>query len=428
MHYLLTIFTRFGVKGLNLLTFLILAQILSINDFAKYGQVFTTSLLLSIFLDLGLRNSSAYFIGRSQESLCEIKKSIINYSIIVSIIFVIAVYFLTLRYQIGYTYIEIIPVVVICLSLFYIRTFQGLLLGLTEIGYVNKTDAMQKLLLFCGISILAFFSLSDLSLILWIFAFSSLLTTVLIIRKLRRLVNVRYPIGTSIEKKQLFIRGAIFMLAAFSMVAYKKVGFYVASIQGGEILSGIYFGIDRFSEICTEVGVAVSMVLFSKNVKNKSRENIVKDIAMVIRICVFVLLIITVLFFIMSKQILFYGLGEQFAEYSSLFKIGLFATFFGLVPTIIFPTLTILYHPIKVASLYFIALLFNFSLATYIYSYLQLTGIVVTLLISNVILTVIIVSYVHVKEEFRAFDILFINKSDFDTFKDLLARRVRKSD
>ncbi len=417
MQYVLTILTRFGIKAVNLITFIVLARLLTLEDFANYGFIFNTSLLLSIFLDLGLRNSSAYYIGKCRSDFNEIQKSLIIYSLVITFFAVITPYIVKKFGYHNYNYEILIPSILICLGLFYIRTFQGLLLGVTQIGIVNKSDMIQKLILFSGVVALFLLDNGQLNIVLWIFATSSIFSVVYIFLSIGKIKS-----EDSVEESKkllgdLYKRGFVFMLGAFFMIAYKKVGFYVSEALAGDYLTGIYFGINRFSEVTTEIGIAVSMVLFSKNVKIKEREKIVNNISKIVRVCIFTLSILTLLFAIFAEVILEFGLGTEFTRFCSLYRLALIAAFFGLVPTITFPTLTILYKPLAVSLLYLFVLIFNYFGSNLLYAYFGLAGIMFVLLLSNIILTSVILLFVCKKENVNYSTFLLIKSTDFKILK-----------
>lgn len=424
MQYLITVITRFAVKGVNLITFLILARLLTLDDFAKYGLVFNTSLLLSVLLDLGLRNSSAYFMGKNRSDTKIIVSTIFKYISVAGFSSFIIIVLLNETSIIDFelSFLQITAAALVCIGLFYIRTLQGVFLGFSKVNFVNRSDMIQKLVLVFMVASIFYASLDDLSYVLWAFGLSTLLASVYIIYKIRSLVNQEasdITDSSSFDYKKMFIRGAIFMSGSFCMIVYKKLGFYIADAEGGSLLSGIYFGINRFAEVITEVGIAVSMVLFSRNVKSTDRSRSLVDAAKSVRLSLFVLVITSIIFSILAEYILQYGLGEKFISYTGLYRVALVASLFGLMPTIMYPTLTVLYHPTRVAFLYFVMMSFNYVLSVYLFSNMGLEGIMLSLLCTNIILMSFLLFYIKSRECVSPLEFLIVKKEDFSFLKKL---------
>src|SRR5919107_1740986 len=59
--------TRFLLRGANFLIFLLLARSLSVGEFGFYGYLMSTAVVLSVAFDLGLRQSTAFFLGGGTE-------------------------------------------------------------------------------------------------------------------------------------------------------------------------------------------------------------------------------------------------------------------------------------------------------------------------------------------------------------------------
>lgn len=278
--------------------------------------------------------------------------------------------------------------------------------------YINTSDILQKTVLFFSVVASFGYGATSIGIIFWGFALSTVLTIIYLCLRIFNIDAPNLELSSDNLASNLFGRGFVFMVGAFSMIAYKKVGFYVADYHCGESMSGIYFGVNRFAEVITEVGIAVSMVLFSNNVKNKDRKKSINDAAKATRVCVFVLFFLALFFCVFAPEILEVGLGRNFVEYQLLYRVALCAAAIGLVPTIMFPTLTLIYSPIKVATLYLLAVIFNLALSEVFFTYQDIIGIALSLLLSNLILSVVIMLYLKNSESILVQDFLLIKLDD----------------
>lgn len=426
MLFIFTVITRFAVKGVTLVTFLLLANLLSLTDFSKYGFVFTTTLLIAVFFDFGLRNSAAYFIGQNPEWIKNIVTIVITYITLICILIAIVTCILIVSGVSSYSTSEIIASSIILFGLFAIRTLQGILLGTHNVRYINTSDILQKVVLFFSVVVAFAYSSTNIEIIFWGFALSTVVTIIYLASRVFN-INTPKPQSSNVTlTTKLFGRGLVFMVGAFGMIAYKKIGFYVADYYGGESIGGIYFGVNRFAEVITEVGVAVSMVLFSRNISNKDRKKSIDEAAKSTRVCIFVLIFLGLCLGVFAAEILKAGLGGNFGEYQTLYRVALCAAVTGLVPTIMFPTLTVIYAPIKVATLYVLAVIFNISLSSVLFISLGVVGIALSLLISNLILSVIIMLYLRNNEATLVKDFLLIKLDDLRFFKKFTRKFSRK--
>jgi O-antigen/teichoic acid export membrane protein len=395
-----------------------LARLLSLEDFAIYGFIFNTTLLLAVFYDVGLRNAAAYHIGKDSENLPDIVSIIYRYLFPVSVAVILSTIIITYVIHPSMdTIIELIPIALIGVGVLFVRTLQGIFLGTGHIGFVNKSDIVQKLFLFLSISLLFSLQMNELNLVLWVFALSSLLGAVYIFIILKKLVPTSSKKIDNALAKKMFKRGIVFMFGALFLIGYTKVGFYVVALLGNSSLAGIYFGISRFAEVITEVGVAISMVLFSNNVRKKERNNAIQGMAKTTRVSIFFLAIIGLILASLAPYILLWGLGTGFTNYTELYIYAIIAAVFGVIPTVLFPTLSVIYKPLKIVALYGTAVLINIGLASSLFVVTGMMGVMLTVLLSNLMLTIFILHTIYKNEHINPVDMILIKKSDFLIFK-----------
>ncbi len=409
----LTVLTKFGTKGLNLFTFIILARNLSIEEFGLYGFIFTTSLLLSVLLDTGFRNSSAFYIGKSPKQVT-FSANILLLSWVLLFPLMVALCWISFNYsglESSTTNLHY-PIVVITASLLFIRMAQGIHLGDGNIAQINRSELIPKTLLFISIFVGYLTGSLNLTFALWAFALSSLLGAAYLLHGMKNYIGSSDPTIDKNLAKKIFKRGLLFMLGALLMIAYKKTGFYVVSFMDGSSSAGAYFGVNRLAEVLTEIGLAISLVLFSKNVRNTNQSERLASTAKTLRTSLFLLTIFGLFCIPLAPIILPLALGNEFTGFENLYRIAIVAAVLGIIPTVIFPTLAIIFKPLTVAVWYLLGLLMSSSLSIIAFENYGLNGVVLVLAITNVVLTSIIIFSVTNKYGGSPFDYLLLKRSD----------------
>ena len=343
---LATVLTRFVGKGANFVVLLILARALSVADLGVYGFVFVASIMISVAFDLGVRNSVAYFSGRDPERAADhALHALVLFVPLVLLSLLITPFVLDLGNVDLPTSAALIAVMLNIASLLFIRLAQGILLGNGNIATFNRTELVPRLAILAGtIGVFGLHSI-DILTALYTLAISNLCGAIAVCVAVAPSVR-----GGSLRPwtdiKRILGRGSVFMMGAVSMLAVQKVAFLVLSWIGDDAEAGIFYGILRLTEFMTEIGLAVSVVIFSNSVRAQSKTDAIRDVAESTRICLAFFVILATIAYVLAPWLVPAALGRDFAGHEGLFRILLVGTVLGTVWTMIFPTLSTIEHPV----------------------------------------------------------------------------------
>lgn len=384
---LTTIAARFGGKAVNLVVFLIVARTLPLAEVGVYGVVFSLSLILSNMLDFGIRNSLAFFIGKEPEKHAGFAAQ--------AFVLWLGLALLAPPVMIGGLALSGLPLGdaglnwaagVLIVAMLYLRMMQGELLGVGEIGLFNRTELASRIVL---IALTLGFVAADrltLSSALWSLAASQAAAAVYLFA--RRLPVIRAGRGHMRGLGWiLFSRGVVFMLSVLLMSLSKRIGILAVNRFGDADAVGIFFALQRLTEVITEVGLAISVVMFSHSVRAASGEEAARQAAHSSRIAVVVFACIAAVLGVTAPWSVPLMLGDKFAGNTSLFVLILAATLAGSVWTMVYPSLSVITSPLTVFLLFIPGLAINVALIIPLMDAFGLDGAAMAMLIGNLVLS-----------------------------------------
>ena len=426
LDILITVATRIGGKSVNLIVFVILAHSLSLSDMGAYGYLFTSAFILSTVLDFGIRNSVAFFIGSDEARLRE-------YSSQVSIIsgfmgLAVPVFALgiveTSPVQLDLSSF-LVPMSILIWAMLYIRMGQGVFLGAGSISEFNKSDLVARLCLLIGTVLLVAFDELDLNNALYSLALSQLIGAAYLGIVTTKNIGWRFSIKLEIWRS-LFGRGAMFMLSVLLMSFAKKMSFYAVSQYLAAENAGVFFGLQRTTEILTEVALAVAVVMFSHGVRGNGKVEILRQSAQSTRISFFVLLIIGAVFAVFSPWLLPLMLGQQFGDKYVLFIIVLCGTLVGSIWTMIYPTYSVVTSPTHVFALFIPGVILNAAVLYAVLPPLGMLGAALAFLFVNLFVTLVFLASIKIKYNLSPWLFVLLRREDLDPIVSKILRRVRR--
>lgn len=342
IDFLITIAARFGGKAANLVVFAIVANNLSLTEIGIYGYIFTTLLIASTLLDLGTRNSLATSIGREPESANFYTRIAYQLLIPLSLLALpIAASILLLGPESNVAYQLMAPSALMLIFMLHQRMLLGAVLGRGQIKLFNTVELTSRLALIAlTLGMLATNTFSLMSAI-WSLTASQALGSVYLALKQRHDLAAETRLDKGNLTKSLLISGLPFMLAVVLMQVSKKLAFYVVAYSTDSAAAGLFFGLQRLTEVVTEVGLAISVVLLSHNVRSTSAQDAASNTATSVRISVAVFIIISTAMVTTSSYFVPVLLGRGFGGHELLFAVLVLGTLFGSVWTMLFPSLCV---------------------------------------------------------------------------------------
>lgn len=423
LDLVLTVATRFGGKTINMLVFFLVARNLSLSEMGIYGIIFSMSLILSTVLDVGIRNSAAIFVGKDLEHMSDYARQSLFLWGMLSLL-APPLMWVSLNNS-GYgdvpsTYQA--PAIVLLISMLYLRVMQGVLLGAGKIAMYNRSELASRTILLVTTVFLLSTGRLDLLGALWSLAISQLGSAIYLFLIQRELLRSGGSGLRSDIIKALLARGFMFMVSVLAMNATKRVSFLAIGHFVDSDKSGLFFALQRLTEIITEVGLAVSIVVFSSNVRASSTEEAVRETARSTRLCFSIFIVIAGAISVTAPWAVPILLGSKFAGHTLLFQVTLLATLIGSIWTIIFPSLSVVSTPTKVFFLFLPGLAANIILVFPMMEWFGLTGAAIAMVLASTILTTSFLLYYRYKFGVPMRDFLVLRADDLAGVRKLLKR------
>lgn len=383
MAILGTIASRAGGRAINLWVFILLARTLTLEELGLYGFAFSTVVVASSAFDVGTRNSVAYFIGREPQEAATFTAQALRLWMLACIPCAA-----TVTLIVGSSMPKLlhppllIPVELLAGSYLFVRMMQGVFLGEGSIGKYNSSELASRLALLVGT--LGFILLDSLTITsaMWTLAVSSMAAAGVIAVGLSSNARVgRWKDGT--VAKRLVRRGFQFMIAVLLMGLAKRVAFLILGGVGTDAEAGSFYGVMRLTEVITEIGLAVAVVVFSSNVRASSIEEAVDNAARSTRVSLVLFTAITLVGLSSANWALPMLMGESFTDETWIFQLVLVGTLAGSVWTILFPGLSAIVPPSVSSRIFAPNVVVALVLTWGLYATARLEGVAWAYLITN---------------------------------------------
>ena len=425
----MTVAARFGGKAVNLLAFLVLARTLSLEDLGVYGFLFATALLLATGFDFGVRNSVAYFIGKNPQDTATLTVQSLLLWVVFSLCCMVGMYVSMLYSPGNLTTPEyVVPSLVLVSSMLFLRMQQGVLFGQGRLKFYNTTElASRVVLLGTTIGLLVTHNIT-LDTALWSLALSQIVASIYLAWGVLPVARGGkwndWPVV-----RGLLGRGFLFMIGVLVMLASKRLALLILSQLGSPDELGLFYGLQRLTEVLTEIGLAVAVVVFSSNVRSKSAEEAVETAAHSTRVSFALFSLITIVMFVGADLIVPIALGPEFAGHITMFRVVLIATLIGSVWTILFPSLSAINSPMLAFLIFLPHMLLNCVLIWVLYAAYGMMGAAYSVLIMNFGLTATFLIVFKLRYGVRIRDFLIPQRSDVDIggFVTKVRRRLKRT-
>lgn len=417
-----TVLTRFGGKSVNLLVFVTVAHKLTLEEMAVYGAIFSVTLIYSAVLDLGVRNSLAVFVGRNPDDCSGYTRSA----------FMLWLLLAASAFPIMYFTVEsardpqiLASSGLLLTAMLYLRMMQGTLLGQGQIGLFNKTELASRLVLLAGTGIIV--SIPDaFSLVsaLWVLAVSQFVAAFYLFLYQRSAILYGRSGDRGIAWR-LVSRGFVFMLSVLLMHASKRAAFLIVSQLSSAEEAAAFFTLQRLTEVMTEVGMAVSVVMFSRNVRAVDPAVAARETAQASRLTLMILAIIAGGFGVFSKWLVPLALGDQYSGNDPLFHALLLATLVGAVWVMLFPSMSVATSPLRVFLIMLPGTIINMILAYALADQFGSIGAAWAMLISGFVTTTLFTLTYRKKYGTGLLDFVLIKRSDLSGVLERVRKKAR---
>lgn len=331
----MTFITKILFLGGSLITSILLARLLGPQGKGTITALFVIPNTMISLADLGVRQASAYLIGKQKYTVQEILSSSLFLWIITSVLAVIVV---SIYYLIPFT--ETYSIILMFIGVSYVPAkilvsyFNGIFQGQQLINRMN----MKTILEFAAKLILVI-------ILVWMFdmgviggALATALPTFVVLLYSSKMISktakikIKYHDGIP---QEMFRKGIAYAIALFVLQLNYKVDliFLENMVSASEL--GIYSVGVTLAELIWQVPAAISVVLFARSANSKTNKEASNRSAKLLRISWIPLLLISSILFIGAPLIVRILYGEEYILAGNVIRIFLP----GIVLMVLFKTL-----------------------------------------------------------------------------------------
>lgn len=272
------LFARGFIRLAQLMSFVLLARFLTPAEFGWFGLVTTGIALGATIGSLGLRQSSAYQIGRNLITAGEATGTILAVWLpLAAITTLVSLYVFSWDLPgVSNTVINTAIFVGVA-STMLIMMLQGVLLGRGEIRSFSTTETLPRVVLTTLAVVLAVTGLASASNAIWSQAISFAVIVPLAIVLARRNAH---PLRIRFERlPSLVTYGIAFALNLFLITLCARISMFVIERVSDASNAGRFFAAVRVSDIALEAAAALGLVVFSRSVQTTDTTEVVSQTA-----------------------------------------------------------------------------------------------------------------------------------------------------
>ncbi|MFA9457605.1 flippase [Halalkalibacter sp. AB-rgal2] len=423
------IFSSIGTKVIVLLgSFIIsvvLARFLGPEGKGIVTAIFVIPNLLVSIADLGIRQATAYYVGKKIYTPSNVYGSILVVWVITSCLSMVAAlaYYLTGSIQ-QYGWILIsIPLLSIPFMLLN-KYMNGLLLGLQQINAINIKNILNFIINFIFLLILVVllnYGIYGAATIHLIVALVTLMYSIFIIRKF--VPKIQYQKGIA---QSLISKGLVYAVALFILNLNYKIDILLLEKMTTPADVGIYSIGVSLSELIWQIPAAMGMVLFSKSANSKKDLDAINRSTKLLRISWIPIILGSALFWFLSPYFIRFLYGVEFIESISVIRILLP----GIVAMVLFKILNADLagrgYPLFALRVYVIALVLNIVLNILLIPRYDINGAAIASTISYSVGALLFSLSYKNKSQIRFSEMFILNKSDINLIKSIMNRFINK--
>ena len=330
---------RLVMRGANVLALALLARTLPLAEFGFYGFLVATTLILSVALDLGVRQSGAYAIGQGSLAAGTVVTTAMAFLVPAAALSALATYVACL--WAGYD----LPPHLLWLAAaitppqLVMRTLQGPLLGLRRVAELNVGELVVRAVLLL-VTVPAFFlGRLDLALALLTLTLAQWAGCVVLILQLAWRIRP-LPLPNPAIAWQLIKGGLPFLSGIVGVILFGRIGIWAITSVGSPELVGRYVGTLRMTEILAELATAVGVAVFAHGVQQAGARQSALDTVRLVRLLTLAIAAGAVLIAIVPGLVLHLLLGPAFAAEGDTLRLMLPGAVLGCQAAMLFPGLS----------------------------------------------------------------------------------------
>lgn len=419
-----TLITKFILLFGGFIISVLLARILGPEGKGVITAIFVFPLLIVSLADMGIRQSTAYYVGKDKYETSDIISSIAFLWLITSLVSMILVF---VYYLLGpsqqYAWIILI-IAILSIPIKLIEKYgKGVMLGKNRIGTINLSQLLRLSANFISVIILVwFFDLGVIgaALVQIIIAF---IIAIYYIVKIMNHHKIRFKPISPIPKL-LFLKGFGFATALFIINLNYKVDIMILDHMLSPKEIGVYSVGVNFAELLWQVPSAIGMVIFAKSTATKIKMDSIARSTTILRLVLPVMIIASLFIALFAPLIVRYIYGIDFIEAGNVLRILLPGVIFITISKILHPDLAGRGYPLFALKIFIITLFINIGLNIALIPMYGINGAAFASTVSY-ILAGLGFGIIYSRKESIAFrNIIILKNSDINRVKEILLKKI----
>lgn len=354
-----TLITKFISLFGGIIVSILLARFLGSEGKGIITAIFVVPLLLVSLADMGIRQSTAYYLGKKQFKISDMISSIAFLWLITSVISILlAIAYYSFGVSDKYSW-SILIIAMTSIPLKLIQQYsKGIMLGKNRIGTINLAQLISV-----GTNIITVL------LLVWIFdlgvlgaAFVQIVMALAV--AIYYLINVykyhkiRFKPISPIPK-MLFYKGFSFAATLFIISLNYKIDIMILERMVTSAEIGIYSVGTNVIELLWQIPAAVGMVLFAKSATTEKQTESVKRSTSILRLVMPIMVVLSVVLAIFAPVIIRILYGTEFIEAGSILRILLPGACLITVSKVLHPDLAARGYPLFALRVFILTLIIN---------------------------------------------------------------------
>ncbi|WP_027132421.1 lipopolysaccharide biosynthesis protein [Geminicoccus roseus] len=331
--------SRLLMRGANVVALALLARALPIADFGFYGFLVATTLILSVALDLGLRQAGAYAIGQRGVPAGAVATTAMAFLAMAAPLGAMATWQACAMAGYDLSHQLLLSAAMVTPPQVVMRTLQGPLLGLKRVAELNVGELAVRAVLLL-LTVPAFFqNMLDLETALLILVAAQWTGALVLVGQL--LVRLRpLPLPSLALCRELVLGGLPFLAGIIGVILFSRVGIWAITAVDQPDLVGRYVGTLRMTEILAELATAVGVAVFAHGVQQDKSGRGAADTIRLVRLLTISMAGFAVVVGLAAPWLLGLVLGEAYVGQADALRLMLPGAVLGAQASMLFPGLS----------------------------------------------------------------------------------------
>lgn len=412
-----TFLTKMFFLGGSFIISIVLARILGTEGKGTVTALFVIPNLTISLADLGIRQASAYHIGKKIHTIEDITASNVLLWFVSSVLGVVIVWFYYMS-----PYSSSYPPVLIAIALAFIPIkiltayFVGILQGVQLIKNMNMkfiVEFVSKLLIVVLLVWMLGFGVTGAALATTLSALFVLIYATVIVSKVTK-IRLYYAKGVP---QDLLQKGFIFALAIFILQLNYKIDivFLESMVTTSEV--GIYSVGVTLAELIWQVPTAISTVLFARTANSTSNQLATERTAKLLRVSLLPLIVLSLIFWIASPLLVSLFYGQDFLQAGTVIRLLLPGIVMMVLHKVLYADISGKGQPLLVLNIYVVSLIINVVLNLMLIPRLGINGAALSSTISYTLSAVALSRKYQQFTDISYSKLFLLQKSDIEMIK-----------